>query len=224
MTTKTKGGKKVANNNKIDFDKVNEYARELGIGAKGKKRDGFINEVLDAIVSQYTEYEEKMDEKDFETYKKESQEMLQFYMDNKDYGQEAPPTVKEDEKAQESVAEPEKDLATEETNESEAEEGKDEKKVVEEKAKKKTTVKKTKAKEKVEKDKKAIGKETDEFGLTEGTRISMLAASLKKKSLTMSEVKALPWNKNKQTEYNNFNKLVEKGIASKDKDGKMGIV
>lgn len=100
--------------NEIDFDKVNEYAKRLGIGAKGKKKDEFVNEVLDNIVGQYTENEVGMEEKEFETYKKQNQDMLQFYMDNKDYGQKSPEIeeekeadVEEIEKIEEEEKEPE---------------------------------------------------------------------------------------------------------------------
>jgi len=110
----------MANNSKIDFDKVNEYAKVLGIPAKGKKKDEFINEVLDAIVAQYTENEEGMAAKDFEAYKKENKEMLQFYMANKDYGQKPEKEVVEEPETAEGVDvdEPE-DMAEEEPEEPE---------------------------------------------------------------------------------------------------------
>uniref|UniRef100_A0A6M3M5P2 Uncharacterized protein n=1 Tax=viral metagenome TaxID=1070528 RepID=A0A6M3M5P2_9ZZZZ len=139
-------------NNKIDFDKVNEYAKVLGIPAKGKKKDEFINEVLDAIVAQYTENEEGMAAKDFKAYKEENKGMLQFYMANKDYGQKPEKEVVEEPETAEGVdvEEPE-DMAEEEPEEPETA-GEP---VVEEKVEKK--VDKTQKKDK-EKEKKAVKK------------------------------------------------------------------
>jgi len=116
MTTKTKGGKKMADNSKIDFDKINEYAKVLGIPAKGKKKDEFINDVLDAIVEQYTAKEGELTSEDFDRYKEENQEMLQFYMSNKDYEGEEPEkeVVEESETAEGVDVEEPEDMAEEE--------------------------------------------------------------------------------------------------------------
>jgi len=115
----------MANNSKIDFDKVNEYAKVLGIPAKGKKKDEFINEVLDAIVAQYTENEEGMAAEDFEAYKKENKGMLQFYMANKDYGGEEPEAEVKEELVEEKPEAGEPEVKEEKTSDKKAADKKD---------------------------------------------------------------------------------------------------
>lgn len=71
----------------IDLDEVSKYAKALGIEADGEEETGFINEVLDGIYIQFEYKREHLPAEAFEHYKAENQDMLKFYMANKDYGQ-----------------------------------------------------------------------------------------------------------------------------------------
>ena len=65
----------------------------------------------------------------------------------------------------------------------------------------------------------------DEFGFTVGCQANLFAKAIKKKMMTMAEVKELDWNEKGRTFYDVFNKLVEEGFAVKDeKSGKMKMV
>lgn len=97
------------------------------------------------------------------------------------------------------------------------------------KVEKKPPVKKekeTKTKPKAEKKPKEKEEtKRDEYGFTVGCQANLFAKAIKKKMMTMAEVKELDWNEKHRTFYDVFNDLVEKGLAAKDeKTGKMKMV
>lgn len=71
---------------------------------------------------------------------------------------------------------------------------------------------------------KSATSEKDDFGYAVGCRNSLFCKAIKKKMMTMKEVKELDWNEKNATFYTVFNQLVESGVAEKDKKtGKMKI-
>ena len=110
----------------------------------------------------------------------------------------------------------------------ETEPEKKEKPKAKKKAAKKTPAKKEKPKaEKKPKSDPVQRKETkrDEFGFTVGCQSNLFAKAIKRKAMTMADVKKLDWNEKSRTFYDVFNDLVEKGLAVKDeKTNKMKIV
>ncbi len=96
------------------------------------------------------------------------------------------------------------------------------KKVEKEKEKEKPVEKKDDTKKDSEVKPKKSKTEKDKYGLVKGTIISNMFYALKKKPMKMDEVKKCSWA-NGQTQYNNFKKLIEKGLAYKNQDGMMRI-
>lgn len=90
--------------------------------------------------------------------------------------------------------------------------------------KKKATTGKTSLKKKQEK-KPAVKKSTakkDDYGYTIGSQGNLFCKAIKRKAMSMAEVKDLDWNERNATFYDVFNRLAEKGLAGKDeKSGKM---
>ncbi|TET78738.1 MAG: hypothetical protein E3J43_04215 [Candidatus Heimdallarchaeota archaeon] len=99
--------------------------------------------------------------------------------------------------------------------------------------------KKTKAnKEKKKADKKAPAKKEtrsdpvqrkdtkkDDYGFTVGSQNNLFCKAIKKKMMSMADIKEIDWNEKSRTFYDTFNRLVEKGLATKDeKTGKMKMI
>lgn len=90
-----------------------------------------------------------------------------------------------------------------------------------EKAKEKKETPKKKAPEK--KEKKSTAKK-DDFGFTIGSQKNLFVKAIKKKAMTMADVKELDWNEKHSTFYDVFKGLVERNLAEKDeKTNKMKI-
>jgi len=64
----------------------------------------------------------------------------------------------------------------------------------------------------------------DAYGFTVGSKASMFCLAIKKKAMTMAEVRELPWNENKAAYSGTFAKLKRDGFGVKKEDGKMTIV
>ncbi|MHA1408525.1 MAG: hypothetical protein ACTSSG_14260 [Candidatus Heimdallarchaeaceae archaeon] len=65
----------------------------------------------------------------------------------------------------------------------------------------------------------------DDYGYLVGSLNSTFVKAIKRKAMTMADVKELDWNEKGRTFYDVFNALVEKGLAVKDeKTSKMKIV
>jgi len=172
---------------KIDFDKINEYGKKLGVAAKGKTKSEFANEVLDAIVTQYEENESSLSAEDFEKYKGEENDMLQFYMENQEYAGEGPgeeeavegetgsETEKEESGGEEEVEEEKPDKKAE-VAKKKAEKAEAAKKAEAEKAEKKAEAAKKKADKEVE---KATEKKVEKGTKKRVSRIAIFAEVFK---------------------------------------------
>jgi len=68
------------------------------------------------------------------------------------------------------------------------------------------------------------GIEKDEFGFRIGSKMNLFAKAISEKSLTMGEVKELPWNEKKATYFGTFSKLKKEGKAAIDENKKMFVV
>ena len=66
-------------------------------------------------------------------------------------------------------------------------------------------------------------KKVDEFGFGVKSQNHSFIMAIKKKPMTMAEVKTLSWNNKNATFYNIWRKLQGEGIGDKDENGKMRI-
>jgi len=65
----------------------------------------------------------------------------------------------------------------------------------------------------------------DDYGFTIGCQANLFVKAIKRKAMTMADVKELDWNEKNATFYTTFKQLVDAGFAVKDeKTGKMKMV
>ena len=95
---------------------------------------------------------------------------------------------------------------------------------VEESKKEEGEEKKPKSKTKAKKTTKTEGKkDVDEFGFSIKSQNHFFVMAIKKKPMTMTDIKSLPWNKKGSTFYSTWKKLQSMGIGNRDEKGKMNI-
>jgi len=76
-----------------DVAKVRGYAETLKIDPEGKSDSELVVAVLDEIIKRYDAGHEALGREDFNEYKRQNMEMLQWYQDHKDFG---PPSTSEE--------------------------------------------------------------------------------------------------------------------------------
>lgn len=69
----------------ILYKQLQSFVKRLGVNIVGKKRADAIELVLDGIVAHYTPAKENLSQEDFEEYKRENSDMLDWFNENKDY-------------------------------------------------------------------------------------------------------------------------------------------